>query len=73
MTGTSLAGIVIVCAVIVVALAVWLGMVFWASQHPNWKHGARDTQPGDVHGGTFKAEGGRSVAPRRDAPVDPRR
>jgi hypothetical protein len=34
MTGTSLAGLVIVCAIIVAGLAVWLGLVFWASQHP---------------------------------------
>jgi hypothetical protein len=71
MTGTSVAGIVIVCVVIVVGLAVWLGMVFWAGRHPGWKRGPRDVRPGDVRGGAFKAEGGRSVSPRRDAPVEP--
>jgi hypothetical protein len=48
-------------------------MVFWAGQHPTWKHGQRDYRPGDVRGGTFKAGGGRAVSPRRDAPADPRR
>lgn len=71
MTGTSLAGLVIVCVVIVAGLAIWLGMVFWAGRHPGWKRGPRDTRQGDVRGGAFKAEGGRSVSPRRDAPVEP--
>ncbi len=73
MTGTSLAGLLVVCGVIVAGLAIWLGMVFWAGQHPTWKHGQRDDRPGDVRGGTFKADGGRAVSPRRDAPADPRR
>jgi hypothetical protein len=36
MTGSSLVAI-IVPIVALIALAAWLGMVFWADAHPGWK------------------------------------
>jgi hypothetical protein len=69
-TGTSLIGILLICAVIVIGLATWLVLVFWAGHHPRWKHGHAEDRPGDVRGGVFKGSGG-AVMPRRDAPPDP--
>lgn len=69
MSGTSLAGLLIICAVIVLGLATWLAMVFWASKHPFWKGRKSSTRPGDVRGGAFLGEG-RQVTPRRDAEPD---
>jgi hypothetical protein len=69
MTGTSLAGLLIICAVIVVGLATWLALVFWANRHPFWKRRTPGTRPGDVRGGAFLGEG-RAVTPRRDAEPD---
>jgi hypothetical protein len=43
MTGSFLVPI-IVPIVAFIALATWLGMVFWAEAHPEWK--ARATAPG---------------------------
>lgn len=64
MTGSSLAPI-IVPIVAFIALAAWLGMVFWADAHPEWKpHAAipgpeitsagvppAAAEPGASHGG----------------------
>jgi hypothetical protein len=72
MSGTGLAGLLIICAVIVVALAIWLVLVFWAGSHPFWKGRRVGTRPGDVRGGTFLGEG-RAVTPTRDAEPDPDR
>ncbi len=72
MTGTSLAGILIMVAVIVLGLVIWLSLVFWASRHPFFKRPRPDTRPGDVRGGAFLGAG-RGVMPRRDAPPDPDR
>jgi hypothetical protein len=69
MSGTSLAGLLIICAVIVVGLAVMLGLVFWAGSHPFWKGRRPGQRPGDVRGGAFVGEG-RAVTPRRDAEPD---
>lgn len=69
MTGTSLAGLLIICAVIVAGLATCLALVFWASRHPFWKRRTPGTRPGDVRGGAFLGEG-RAVTPRRDAEPD---
>ncbi len=69
MSGTSLAGLLIICAVIVVGLATWLVLVFWAGRHPFWKGRGPSTRPGDVRGGAFLGEG-RAVTPRRDAEPD---
>jgi hypothetical protein len=69
MTGTSAAGLLIICAVIVLGLATWLVLVFWASKHPFYNGRRPGTRPGDVRGGAFLGEG-RAVAPRRDAEPD---
>ena len=71
MSGTSLAGILVMVAVIVAGLAIWLYLVLRANKHPFWKNAKPDDRPGDVRGGVFKGGGGRSVTPRRDAPPDP--
>lgn len=72
MTGTSLAGILIMVAVIVAGLVIWLGLVFWAGKHPLFKRHTPDQRTGDVRGGAFLGSG-RRVMPRRDAPPDPDR
>jgi len=72
MSGTSLAGLLIICAVIVLGLATWLSLVFWAARHPFWKRRRPGARPGDVRGGAFLGEG-RAVTPRRDAGPDPDR
>jgi hypothetical protein len=65
--------LLIICAVIMIGLATWIVLVFWAGKHPRWKHaGHIDRRPGDVRGGAFKASG-RAFMPRRDAPPDPDR
>ena len=71
MTGTSLAGIIVMVIVIVAGLVTWLYLVLRANKHPYWKHPKPDSRPGDVRGGVFKGGGGRAVTPRRDAPPDP--
>lgn len=72
MTGTSLAGILIIVAVVVAGLVIWLGLVFWAGRHPYFKRSTLDRRRGDVRGGRFLGES-RSAMPRRDAPPDPGR
>ncbi len=69
MTGTSLPGLLIICAVIIVGLAVLLALVFWAGSHPFWKGRRPSPPPGDVRGGAFVGEG-RALTPRRDAEPD---
>jgi hypothetical protein len=66
-SGTTV-GIWIIVAVIVVALAVWLGLVARAALHPHQEHPQREPLRGLVQGGQHVG-GGRSVAPTRDAPV----
>jgi flagellar basal body-associated protein FliL len=48
MTGSFLV-LIITPIVAVIFLAGWLGMVFWAASHPEWKtHAAQETQyPGE--------------------------
>jgi hypothetical protein len=60
----------IMCAVIVIALAIWLTTVGLAARRPYFRHPHPDTRRGRVQGGTHTG-GGRSVAPHRDAPVTP--
>jgi hypothetical protein len=67
MSGTTM-GILVIVVVIVVALAAWLGLVARAARHPQQEHPQRDSMRGLVQGGQHVG-GGRSVAPRRDAPV----
>jgi hypothetical protein len=58
----------IMVVVIVVALAVWLIMVRYSDRHPGHKTRRREQMRGMVQGGQHVG-GGRSVMPRRDAPV----
>ena len=67
MTGSTV-GIVVICVVVVVALAAWLLLVRRAADHPAQEHPKRDPLHGLVQGGQHVG-GGRSVAPTRDAPV----
>jgi hypothetical protein len=67
---TSTTAIWIMCAVIVVALAVWLVAVLLSDRTPFFRHPQYDRRRGRVQGGTHTG-GGRSVGPRRDAPVIP--
>jgi hypothetical protein len=60
----------IMCAVIVVALAIWLITVGLAARRPYFRNAHPEARRGRVQGGTHIG-GGRSVAPRRDAPVTP--
>jgi hypothetical protein len=64
MTGTSLAGILIIVAVVVAGLVIWLGLVFWAGRHPHFKRSTLDQRRGDVRGGRFL---GKAAALRRAA------
>jgi len=84
-TSTSTAGLWAIVAVAVACLAFWLVMVVGVAARPedkerrrqlplppaNMPFGEEETSSsGSVTGGTFTAEGGgRSVAPRRDAPA----
>jgi hypothetical protein len=67
MSGTALW---IMCAVIVVVLAIWITTVLVASRTPHFRHWNAERRRGRVQGSTHQG-GGRSVAPRRDAPVIP--
>jgi len=60
----------IMCAVIVVALAAFVGAVLLASRRPAFRHPHVEPRRGSVQGGTHVG-GGRSVAPHRDAEVTP--
>jgi hypothetical protein len=67
MSGT-VTGIWVLAVVIVVSLAVWLVLVRYAAKRPGQKFRRREQMRGVVQGGQHVG-GGRSVAPRRDAPV----
>jgi hypothetical protein len=69
MSGTT-TGIVVVCVVIVLALAIWLGAVALAARRPHPRNPKRERMRGVVQGGQHMG-GGRSVMPTRDAPVPP--
>jgi hypothetical protein len=58
----------IMCAAIVVALVAGVGVVLLADRNPFYRHRGQEPRRGRVQGGTHVG-GGRSVAPRRDAPV----
>ena len=68
MTGTSLAGIIVMVVVIVAGLVTWLYLVLRANKHPYWKHAKPDSRPGDVRGGVFKGGGGGGRTPPRVPP-----
>lgn len=59
-----------IVAVAVAGLAVWLVAVARADSSPFSRHPHPERRRGRVQGGTHVG-GGRSVAPRRDAPVIP--
>jgi hypothetical protein len=67
MSGTT-TGIVVLCVVVVLSLAIWLVAVELASRRPGQKHPKREPLRGLVQGGQHVG-GGRSVAPTRHAPV----
>lgn len=67
MTGSA-AVIWVIVGVTVAGLAVWLVGVALAQRAPFFRHPHPDRRRGRVQGGTHVG-GGRSVAPRRDAPV----
>lgn len=74
MTGSFLV-LIITPIVVIIALAFWLGMVYWADAHPGWKAhatapapeitGVRDltaAEPGDHHGGELAPSPDRKAA-----------
>jgi hypothetical protein len=58
------------CIVIVGSLIGMLSVITIASRHPAFKSPRVPSIQGPVLGGTHIAEGGRSVAPDRDAPAE---
>ena len=66
----SSADIWIMCVAVVAALAIWALAVHLAGRRPDQKHKVLEHRRGRVQGGSHVG-GGRSVAPRRDAPVIP--
>jgi hypothetical protein len=65
MSHATLAAIIIPI-VALVALAVWISLVYRADRHPG--NGRRlPRRRREVNGGTFESSGGRQVMPRRDA------
>ena len=68
-TTASPAAIWAIVVVATLCLAFWLGAVAWADMHPRVRHRQVPEMPGPVLGGIHVAEGGRSVAPNRDAPA----
>lgn len=66
----SATGLWIMCVVIVVSLAAWLAAVLLADRSRYFRRRLVEARRGRVQGGTHVG-GGRSVAPRRDAPVIP--
>ena len=68
MTGSFLVPI-ITPIVAVVALACWMGMIFWADAHPGWKthHIAQVTQfPGENPALAGDLEGGELAPPQQE-------
>jgi hypothetical protein len=66
----SATGLLIMCLVIVVSLAVGIAAVLLADRSPYSRRPHAEARRGRVQGGTHVG-GGRSVAPRRDARVIP--
>lgn len=68
---TASAAVTLAIVLVVVAgLAVWLVAVALAERTPFFRHPHAERRRGRVQGATHVG-GGRSVAPRRDAPVIP--
>jgi hypothetical protein len=70
MSGTSLAGTIVIAVVIVAGLGTWLALVAFAARRPYFEHPKIIHKQGNVPGGIHQGDP-RSVAPRRDAPADP--
>lgn len=68
-TTASPAAIWTICVVAVGCLAFWLAAIWVADRNPIWRHWRAPEMPGPVLGGIHVAEGGRSVAPNREAPA----
>ena len=68
--GLSGSSTIIMIAVIVAALAAFIGIVFVAARRPYFRRPIPPDRPGPVRGGLHKGDP-RSVAPHRDATVDP--
>jgi hypothetical protein len=68
-TTASPAAIWAIVVIASVCLVFWLGAVAWADMHPPVRRRQLPEMPGPVLGGVHVAEGGRSVAPTRDAPA----
>ena len=68
-TTASPAAIWTICIVALGCLVFWLGAIAVADKYPFWRHWQPQDMPGPVLGGIHVAEGGRSVAPNRDAPA----
>jgi hypothetical protein len=62
-------GLGILTVVIVASIGAWVGVVFLAARRPYAKNRSLPRLQSQVLGGMHEAEGGRSVAPTRDAPV----
>ena len=68
-TTASPAAIWTICVVALGCLAFWLVAIALADKYPFWRHWQAQDMPGPALGGSHMAEGGRSVAPNRDAPA----
>jgi hypothetical protein len=68
-TTASPAAIWTIAVVAVGCLVFWLGAIWVADKNPVWRHWQAPEMPGPVLGGIHAAEGGRSVAPHREAPA----
>jgi len=56
--------------VIAASIGAWVAVVFLAARRPYAKNRSLPRMQSQVLGGMHEAEGGRSVAPTRDAPVN---
>ncbi|HEX8008838.1 MAG TPA: hypothetical protein VF482_20705 [Trebonia sp.] len=63
-------GLGIMCVVIAASIGAWVAVVFLAARRPYAKNRNLPRMQSPVLGGMHEAEGGRSVAPTRDAPVN---
>jgi hypothetical protein len=68
-TTASPAAIWAIVVVAVGCLVFWLVAIWVADKNPVWRHWQAPEMPGPVLGGIHAAEGGRSVAPNREAPA----
>ena len=68
-TTASPAAIWAIVVVAVGCLVFWLAAIWVADKNPVWRHWQAPEMPGPVLGGIHAAEGGRSVAPNREAPA----